>query len=64
MSLHHDFDRICARKHIAHSIVTLAAASVLSTFDLVRKVDENEGGIELKREYILTLRYGKLHFQF
>jgi len=46
--------RICPGKHIAHSIVTLAAASVLSTFDLVRKVDENGLEIEPKREYTKT----------
>jgi cytochrome P450 len=44
-------DRICPGKHIAHSIVTLTAASVLSTFDLVRIVDENGQGIKPKREY-------------
>jgi cytochrome P450 len=43
--------RICPGKHITHSIVTLAAASVLSTFDLVRKVDENGQQIKPKREY-------------
>ena len=37
--------------HLAHSILTLTAASVLSTFDLVRKVDENGREIEPKREY-------------
>ena len=29
--------RICPGKHLAHSILTLTAASVLSTFDLIRK---------------------------
>ena len=43
--------RICPGRHIAHSTVTLAAASVLSTFDLLRKVDENGREIEPKREY-------------
>ena len=43
--------RICPGRHIAHSTLTLAAASVLSTFDLVRKVDENGLEIEPKREY-------------
>ena len=43
--------RICPGRHLAHSIVTLAAASVLSTFDLVRKVDKNGQEIEPKREY-------------
>ena len=43
--------RVCPGRHLAHSIVTLAAASVLSTFDLVRKVDENGREIEPKREY-------------
>jgi hypothetical protein len=35
----------------AHSIVTLAAPSVLSTFDLLKKVDENGREIEPKMEY-------------
>jgi len=43
--------RICPGKHLAHSALTLAAASVLSTFDLVRKLDENGREIEPKREY-------------
>ena len=43
--------RICPGKHLAHSILTLTAASVLSTFDLLRKVDENGQEIEPKREY-------------
>ena len=43
--------RICPGKHLAHSMLTLTAASVLSTFDLVRKVDENGREIEPKREY-------------
>jgi len=43
--------RICAGKHLAHSVVTLTAASVLSTFDLVKKVDENGHEIEPNREY-------------
>ena len=47
----HRSERICPGKHIAHSTLTLAVASVLSTFDLVRKVDENGLEIEPKREY-------------
>jgi len=43
--------RICPGIHLAHSTLTLAAASVLSTFDLVRKVDENGREIEPNREY-------------
>ena len=43
--------RICPGKHLAHSILTLTAASVLSTFDLLRRVDENGQEIEPKREY-------------
>jgi len=43
--------RICPGKHIAHSTLTLAAASILLAFDLVRKVDENGREIEPKREY-------------
>jgi len=43
--------RICPGKHMAHSTLTLTAASVLSTFDLVRKVDENDREIEPKKEY-------------
>ena len=43
---HHRSGRICPGKHLAHSTLTLAAASVLSTFDLVRKVDENDQEIE------------------
>jgi len=46
--------RICPGLHLAHSIVTLAAASVLLTFDLGRKVDENGLEIEPKREYTRT----------
>ena len=49
--IYHRSVRICAGKHLAHSALTLAAASVLSTFDLVRKVDENGRDIEPKREY-------------
>ena len=47
----HGSARICPGQHLAHSTVTLAAASVLSTFDLLRKVDENGREIEPKREY-------------
>ena len=47
-------DKICPGKHLAHSILTLTAVSVLSTFDLVRKVDENGAEIEPKREYTRT----------
>ena len=43
--------RICPGRHLAHSIATLAAASVLSTFDLRRKMDMNGQEIEPKREY-------------
>jgi cytochrome P450 len=43
--------RVCAGKHLAHSTLTLAAASVLSTFDLLRKVDEHGLEIEPKKEY-------------
>jgi len=43
--------RICAGKHLAHSTLMLAAASVLSTFDLLKKVDENGSDIEPKKEY-------------
>ncbi|KDR82191.1 hypothetical protein GALMADRAFT_222059 [Galerina marginata CBS 339.88] len=43
--------RVCAGKHLAHSTITLAAASVLSTFDLLRKLDENHLEIEPRREY-------------
>jgi hypothetical protein len=32
----------------------LAAASVLSTFDLLKKLDENHQEIEPKREYTLA----------
>jgi cytochrome P450 len=46
--------RICPGQHLAHSTLTLTAASVLSTFDLVRKVDENGREIEPKREYTRT----------
>ena len=45
------FCRICPGKHIAHSTVTLAAASVLSAFDVVKEVDENGREIDPKREY-------------
>ena len=48
---HHHPGRICPGKHIAHSTITLAAASVLSTFDLLKKVDENGWEIEPKKEY-------------
>jgi hypothetical protein len=43
--------RGCPGKHIAHSIVTLAAASVLSTFNLLRKMDDNGQEIEPTKEY-------------
>ena len=43
--------RICPGQHLAHSTLTFLAASVLSTFDLLRKLDENGLEIELKREY-------------
>jgi hypothetical protein len=43
--------RICPGIHLAHSTITLAAASVLSTFDLVKQVDENGREIEPNREY-------------
>ena len=43
--------RICPGKYLAHSTLTLAAASVLSTFDLVREVDKNGRDIEPKKEY-------------
>jgi len=43
--------RICPGKHIGHSTLTLTAASVLSTFDLIRKMDENGREIEPKKEY-------------
>ena len=49
---HHCSGRICPGKHLAHSTVTLTAASVLLTFDLVRQVDENGLEIEPKREYV------------
>ena len=48
---HHSSGRICPAKHIAHLTLTLAAASVLLTFDLVRKVDKNGQEIDPKREY-------------
>ena len=47
----HDPCRVCAGKHLAHSTLMLAAASVLSTFNLLRKVDENGREIEPQREY-------------
>ena len=47
-------DRTCPGKHLAHSSLTLAAASVLSTFDLVKKMDENGREIEPKKEYTRT----------
>ena len=43
--------RICPGRRVAHSQITITAASVLSTFDLVKKVDENGREIEPKREY-------------
>ena len=49
---HYYSGRICPGRHIAHSTLTLAAASVLSSSDLVRKVDENGREIEPKKEYI------------
>jgi hypothetical protein len=58
--------RICPGRHIAHSILTLAAASVLSNFDLVKKVDGNGREIEPKREYtgyaILLVTFSILAF--
>ena len=46
--------RICAGKHLAFSVLALTAASVLTTFDLVKKKDENGREIEPKREYTRT----------
>ena len=43
--------RACPGKHLAHSLVMLTLASVLSAFDLVREVDENGREIVPKREY-------------
>ena len=43
--------RVCAGQHIAHSTITLTAASVLLNFDLLKTVDENGWEIEPKREY-------------
>jgi len=54
--------RICPGKHLAHSTLTLAAASVLSTFDLLRKVDENGREIEPKRKYTRTAIRQPLNF--
>jgi len=54
--------RVCAGKHIAHSTVMLAAASVLSTFNLLKKVDENGQEIEPKREYTSTVISQPLNF--
>ena len=51
MSHHQRSGRICPGKHLAHSSLTLTVASVLSTFDLKRKVDENGREIEPKKEY-------------
>ena len=51
MSHHYHSGRICPGKHLSHSIVTLTAASVLSTFDLAKKVDENGREILPKMEY-------------
>jgi cytochrome P450 len=45
------FGRVCPGKHLAHSTVALAAASVLSTFDLLRKVDGNGRQIEPRKGY-------------
>ena len=50
-SHYHRSGRICPGKHLAHSALTLTVASVLSTLDLKRKVDENGREIEPKREY-------------
>ena len=50
MSFYHSV-RICPGKHLAHSIVTLTAASVLSTFNLMKEVDEKGRKIEPKMEY-------------
>ena len=47
----HRFGRICPGRRVAHSLLTITAASVLSTFDLVKKVDENGRVINPKREY-------------
>ena len=52
---YHRLGRVCPGKHLAHSTLTFAAASVLSTFDLGRKLDENHREIEPKREYLLSL---------
>ena len=41
-------------ENISFIRLTLAAASVLSTFDLVRKVDENGREIEPKEEFTIT----------
>ena len=54
--------RICPGKHIAHSTLKLAAASVLSTFDLIRKVDENGREFVPKGEY-RSAAIRRVHFQ-
>ena len=52
ISIHQHYSgRICVGKHLAHSTITLAAASVLTTFDLLRKVDDHGVEIEPKKEY-------------
>jgi hypothetical protein len=43
--------RICPGRHLAHSTIKFVAASVLSTFDLVKKVDASGREIEPNKEY-------------
>ena len=51
MAHHYCSGRVCPGKHLVQSIVALTAASILSTFDLVKKVDENGREIEPNMEY-------------
>ncbi|KIM35565.1 hypothetical protein M413DRAFT_32422 [Hebeloma cylindrosporum] len=54
--------RVCAGKHIAHSTIMLAAASVLSSFDLLRERDENHREIDPKGKYTHALISQPLDF--
>ena len=51
---HYHLGRICPGQHLAHSTITLAAASILSNFNLQKELDKNHQEIEPKREYKLS----------
>ena|ERR1700742_4185594 len=51
LSIHVCIFRICPGRQIAHSLIMLTAASILTTFDISKKKDEDGNYIEPKQEY-------------